>query len=118
MSIHQVLAISMGTSPHTGLAGPGAGGDETPLQMHQPGKGKTHRAYLWAYVWAYAAGAHGDIKAVVHDFCESRAGANIKANQIRPIAIGRNWLFADSLRAGQRAAALIKPNPVDQAQRP
>ena len=92
--------------------------DETPVQMLQPGKGKTHRAYLWAYVWAYAARAHGDIKAVVHDFCESRAGANIKANQIRPIAIGRNWLFADSLRAGQRAAALITPNPVGQAQGP
>ena len=44
---------------------------------------------------------------MVHDFCESRAGANVKANQIRPIAIGRNWLFADSLRAGQRAAAVM-----------
>jgi len=43
--------------------------DETPVQMLQPGKGKTHRAYLWAY----AAGAHEDIKAVVYDFCESRA---------------------------------------------
>ena len=49
--------------------------DETPVQMLQPGKGKTHRAYLWAY----AAGAHEDIKAVVYDFCESRAGANAKA---------------------------------------
>jgi len=29
-------------------------------------------------------------------------------NQIRPIAIGRNnWLFAGSLRAGQRAAAIM-----------
>jgi transposase len=29
-------------------------------------------------------------------------------NQIRPIAVGRgNWLFADSLRAGQRAAAVM-----------
>lgn len=29
-------------------------------------------------------------------------------NQIRPIAIGRkNWLFADSLRAGKRAAAIM-----------
>jgi hypothetical protein len=37
--------------------------------------GKTHRAYLWAY----AAGAHEDIKAVVCDFCECRAGANAKA---------------------------------------
>ena len=29
-------------------------------------------------------------------------------NQIRPIAIGRsNWMFAGSLRAGQRAAAVM-----------
>jgi transposase len=49
--------------------------DETPVQMLKPGKGKTHRAYLWAY----AAGAHEDIQAVVYDFCESRAGANAKA---------------------------------------
>lgn len=29
-------------------------------------------------------------------------------NQIRPIAIGRNnWLFAGSLRAGKRAAAIM-----------
>lgn len=49
--------------------------DETPVQMLKPGKGKTHRAYLWAY----AAGVHEDIKAVVYDFCESRAGANAKA---------------------------------------
>jgi len=29
-------------------------------------------------------------------------------NQIRPVAIGRtNWLFAGSLRAGQRATAIM-----------
>ena len=49
--------------------------DETPVQMLKPGQGKTHRAYLWAY----AAGAHEDIKAVVYDFCASRAGSNAKA---------------------------------------
>ena len=33
---------------------------------------------------------------------------NWAENQIRPIAIGRkNWLFAGSLRAGQRAAAVM-----------
>ena len=33
---------------------------------------------------------------------------NWMENQIRPIAIGRgNWLFASSLRAGQRAAAVM-----------
>lgn len=49
--------------------------DETPVQMLKPGTGKTHRAYLWAY----AAGAFEDTKAVVYDFCESRAGQNAKA---------------------------------------
>ncbi|NMM12427.1 MAG: IS66 family transposase [Rhodoferax sp.] len=49
--------------------------DETPVQMLRPGSGKTHRAYLWAY----AAGAFEDTKAVVYDFCESRAGENAKA---------------------------------------
>ncbi len=49
--------------------------DETPVQMLQPGKGKTHQAYLWAY----ATGAFEDTKAVVYDFCASRAGENAKA---------------------------------------
>ena len=48
--------------------------DETPVQMLKPGNGKTHRAYLWAY----AAGAFEETKAVVYDFCESRAGENAK----------------------------------------
>jgi transposase len=48
--------------------------DETPVQMLKPGNGKTHRAYLWAY----AAGAFEDTKAVVYDFCESRAGDNAR----------------------------------------
>ena len=35
-------------------------------------------------------------------------GDNWIENQIRPIAIGRgNWLFAGSLRAGQRAATVM-----------
>ena len=48
--------------------------DETPVQMLQPGKGATHRAYLWAYV----PGAFEDMKAVVYDFCESRAGEHAR----------------------------------------
>lgn len=48
--------------------------DETPVQMLKPGSGKTHRSYLWAY----AAGAFEDLRAVVYDFCESRAGENAK----------------------------------------
>jgi transposase len=48
--------------------------DETPVQMLKPGTGKTHRAYLWAY----AAGAFEETKALVYDFCESRAGENAR----------------------------------------
>lgn len=48
--------------------------DETPVQMLKPGTGKTHRSYLWAY----AAGAFEETRAVVYDFCESRAGENAK----------------------------------------
>lgn len=44
--------------------------DETPVQMLSPGKGKTERAYLWAYT----ANVLGDVRAVVYDFCESRSG--------------------------------------------
>ena len=49
--------------------------DETPVAMLKPGNGKTHRAYLWAY----APGAFEDMKAVVYDFCESRAGEHARA---------------------------------------
>jgi transposase len=49
--------------------------DETPVQMLQPGTGKTHRAYLWAY----APGAFEDMRAVVYDFCDSRAGEHARA---------------------------------------
>lgn len=48
--------------------------DETPVQMLKPGDGKTHRAYLWAY----APGAFEDMKAVIYDFCESRAGEHAR----------------------------------------
>lgn len=48
--------------------------DETPVQMLKPGDGKTHRAYLWAY----APGAFEDTRAVVYDFCESRAGEHAR----------------------------------------
>jgi transposase len=50
-------------------------GDETLVAMLKPGNGKTHRAYLWAY----APGAFEDMKAVVYDFCESRAGEHARA---------------------------------------
>ena len=49
----------------------------------------------------------------VPDFCHCEDGAvpidnNQVENQIRPWALGRsNWLFAGSLRSGQRAAAIM-----------
>lgn len=48
--------------------------DETPVAMLKPGQGKTHRAYLWAY----APGTFEDMRAVVYDFCESRAGEHAR----------------------------------------
>lgn len=48
--------------------------DETPVAMLKPGNGKTHRAYLWAY----CPGAFEDLRAVVYDFCESRAGEHAR----------------------------------------
>jgi len=44
--------------------------DETPVRMLDPGSGKTHKAYLWAY----APGKFESLKAVVYDFHEGRAG--------------------------------------------
>ena len=48
--------------------------DETPVAMLKPGNKKTHRAYLWTY----APGAFEDLKAVIYDFRESRAGAHAR----------------------------------------
>lgn len=49
--------------------------DETPVQMLKPGSQKTHRAYLWAY----APGSFEDLRAVVYDFTEGRAGEHARA---------------------------------------
>lgn len=48
--------------------------DETPVSMLVPGKGKTHRAY----VWAYATTAYDPLQAVVYDFAQSRSGENAR----------------------------------------
>jgi hypothetical protein len=45
--------------------------DETPVAMLVPGKGKTHRAYIWSY----SSTAFDSLRAVVYDFADSRAGA-------------------------------------------
>nr|WP_170162383.1 IS66 family transposase [Caldimonas tepidiphila] len=49
--------------------------DETPVAMLKPGNGKTHRAYLWSYCTT----AYAQLKAVVFDFAESRAGRHTEA---------------------------------------
>lgn len=49
--------------------------DETPVAMLSSGKKKTHRAYIWAY----APGAFENLKAVVYDFAESRAGEHARS---------------------------------------
>ncbi|TCK35280.1 transposase [Paraburkholderia sp. BL8N3] len=49
--------------------------DETPVQMLSPGKGKTHRAYLWAYTPTH----YSELRAVVYDFADSRAGEHARA---------------------------------------
>jgi transposase len=46
--------------------------DETPVAMLVPGKGKTHRAYIWSY----SSTAFDALHAVVYDFADSRAGAH------------------------------------------
>lgn len=48
--------------------------DETPVAMLAPGKGKTHRAYIWSY----SSTAFDSLRAVVYDFVESRAAAHPK----------------------------------------
>ena len=49
--------------------------DEAPVQMLKPGNERAHQAYLWAY----APGAFEGMKAVVYDFCETRAGEHSRA---------------------------------------
>jgi transposase len=49
--------------------------DETPVAMLAPGKGHTHRAYLWSY----GTTQFDVIRAVVYDFAEGRAGRHAKA---------------------------------------
>jgi transposase len=48
--------------------------DETPVAMLDPGRGKTHRAYLWTY----CTSAFNETQAVVFDFADSRSGENVR----------------------------------------
>lgn len=56
------------------LARPVLHADETPVAMLAPGKGKTHRAYIWSY----SSTAFDSLRAAIYDFAESRAGAHPK----------------------------------------
>lgn len=49
--------------------------DETPVAMLKPGKGMTHRAYIWSY----SSTQFDVLPAVVYDFADSRAAVNPKA---------------------------------------
>ena len=49
--------------------------DETPVNLLDPGAGKTRKAY----VWAYARGAFDPVPGVVYDFCISRAARHAVA---------------------------------------
>lgn len=86
--------------------------DETPVAMLAPGKGKTQRAYLWAF-----AAARGVLElesslkrwAALKRYLDGvRLPIDIHRDeqQIRPWATRRkNWLYAGTFAAGQRAAA-------------
>jgi transposase len=69
--------------------------DETPVSMLAPGKGKTHRAYLWSY----CSTIYDPVSAVVFDFTESRSGKNagrfLGFDDERPQAGWRGKLLCD-----------------------
>ena len=48
--------------------------DETPVPMLKPGKGKTHKAYMWTWCTTQ----FHPVKAVVFDFAETRGGQNAR----------------------------------------
>lgn len=48
--------------------------DETPVSMLKPDNGNTHRAYIWAY----SPGQFENLKAVIYDFTETRAGKHAR----------------------------------------
>ena len=48
--------------------------DETPVAMLDPGHGKTHTAYMWAY----GTTPYDPMQAVVYEFCEGRAGKHVR----------------------------------------
>ncbi len=105
--------------------------DETPVTIMR--MGENEKKPKKGYVWAYATTQYNPVQAVIYDFQDSRSGQHAEEflkgwqalccylddgnlsidnnwieNQMRPWALGRkNWLFAGSLRSGQRAANVM-----------
>ena len=48
--------------------------DETPVPMLKPGLGRTHRADLWSY----ATSEYDELKTVIYDFADGRAGVHAR----------------------------------------
>ena len=70
VGIHLHLYTIDGLHNSTATA-PAKTADETPVALLAPGKGKTHRAYMWVYRSTdYVAQ-----RAVWFDFCSGRGGA-------------------------------------------
>lgn len=94
--------------------------DETPVAMLDPGKGKTHRAYLWSY----SIGAFEPIKAVIYDFTDSRAGKHAqefldtwRGTLVCDDYAGHKALIADGVTEAieverERAGPLVEKFPV------
>jgi len=72
--------------------------DETPVQMLDPGAGKTHRAYLWSY----CTSGYEPERLVVFDFAESRAGRHPAQFLHKPDGLWRGTLVCDDY-AGYKA---------------
>jgi len=78
-------------------------GDETPVEQVDPGRGKTKRAYLWAWR-SNALGS--DPQIVYFDEQPGRGGKYAVEFLAGWEGTLMDWLFAGSEAAGQRAAAL------------
>ncbi len=53
--------------------------DETPVAMLTPGKGRTHRAFIWSYSSTQFDAERGRDQVVVYDFADGRGAVHPKA---------------------------------------
>lgn len=82
--------------------------DETPITMLNAAAKDKNSTTKKAYLWAYATTQHADIKAVVFDFAEGRAGQHAKAF----LDSWSGTLICDDY---QGYKALIKDNQITEA---